>query len=339
MIETNEALDQAFEIARSSQRVRSLIFGAIDMAADLRTTIDWENLLFARSRVVHAAAGAGVDLIDVPWLDLEDMDGLREEARRCSSLGFTGKAAIHPKQIPVLNETFSPAEEEVARARQIIAAFEAGAGGLVVHEGKLIEKPVPALDAADRRHRRRAVSQAPSAQTPVRVRAPGIAIVRAILQQRALGPQAPRAGIADPTPEESPGADNPSHPRAVRGRIFPVLPVPDREFGDRRDLVRDIGLSASEIGLLTSVYFLTFALFQLPLGLLLDRFGPRRVNATLLLIAATGAGLFAIGEDSATLIAGRALIGLGTCACTWPGSRRSPNGIRNAAGRCATPSS
>ena len=85
------------------------------------------------------------------------------------------------------------------------------------------------------------------------------------------------------------------------------------------DLVRDIGLSASEIGLLTSVYFLTFALFQLPLGLLLDRFGPRRVNATLLLIAATGAGLFAIGEDGATLIAGRALIGLGTCACLMAG--------------------
>ncbi len=142
MIETNEALDQAFEIARSSRRVRSLIFGAIDMAADLRTTIDWENLLFARSRVVHAAAGAEIDLIDVPWLDLEDMDGLREEARRCSSLGFTGKAAIHPKQIPVLNENFSPAEEEVARAREIIAAFEAGDGGLVVHQGKLIEKPV-----------------------------------------------------------------------------------------------------------------------------------------------------------------------------------------------------
>ena len=70
------------------------------------------------------------------------MDGLREEARRCSSLGFTGKAAIHPKQIPVLNETFSPAGEEVARAREIIAAFEAGDGGLVVHQGKLIEKPV-----------------------------------------------------------------------------------------------------------------------------------------------------------------------------------------------------
>ena len=142
IIETNEALDRAFDIARSSRRVRSLLFGAIDMAADLRTTIDWENLLFARSRVVHAAAGAGVDLIDVPWLDLEDMDGLRDEARRCASLGFTGKAAIHPKQIPVLNEAFSPAADEVALAREIIAAFEAGDGGLVVHRGKLIEKPV-----------------------------------------------------------------------------------------------------------------------------------------------------------------------------------------------------
>ena len=142
MIETNDALDQAFGIAKASQRVRSLVFGAIDMAADLRTTTDWENLLFARSRVVHAAAGAGVDLMDVPWLDLEDMDGMREEARRCASLGFSGKSAIHPKQIPILNEAFSPSEEEVDRARQIIAAFQAGDGGLVVYNGKLIEKPV-----------------------------------------------------------------------------------------------------------------------------------------------------------------------------------------------------
>jgi len=142
IIETNEALDRAFDIARASRRVRSLLFGAIDMAADLRTTTDWENLLFARSRVVHAAAGAGVDLIDVPWLDLEDMAGLREEAARSSSLGFSGKAAIHPKQIPVINEIFSPSEDELARAREIIAAFEAVEGGLVVHEGKLIEKPV-----------------------------------------------------------------------------------------------------------------------------------------------------------------------------------------------------
>ncbi len=81
------------------------------------------------------------------------------------------------------------------------------------------------------------------------------------------------------------------------------------------DLVRDIGLSAADIGLLTSVYLLTFALFQIPLGVLLDRFGPRRVNAALLLIAAAGAAIFAVGEDRSTLVAGRAMIGLGVSAC------------------------
>ena len=77
------------------------------------------------------------------------------------------------------------------------------------------------------------------------------------------------------------------------------------------DLVRDIGLGAGDLGLLTSVYFLSFAAFQLPLGLLLDRYGPRRVQAGLLLAAAVGALIFALGTSKAGLIAGRALIGLG----------------------------
>jgi predicted MFS family arabinose efflux permease len=76
-------------------------------------------------------------------------------------------------------------------------------------------------------------------------------------------------------------------------------------------LVADIGLSATGLGLLTSAYLLAFALFQLPLGLLLDRFGPRRVQAVLLATAAAGALLFAIGEDLPTLTVARALIGLG----------------------------
>lgn len=81
------------------------------------------------------------------------------------------------------------------------------------------------------------------------------------------------------------------------------------------DLQSDIGLSASELGLLTAAYFLSFALFQLPLGLLLDRFGPRRVEAALLLVAAVGAAVFAVGADLASLGVGRALIGLGVSAC------------------------
>jgi MFS family permease len=81
------------------------------------------------------------------------------------------------------------------------------------------------------------------------------------------------------------------------------------------DLVRDLGLDAGDLGLLTSIYFLTFALFQLPLGLLLDRFGARRVEAVLLLVAALGALLFALSTQLAGLIVGRALIGLGVSAC------------------------
>jgi predicted MFS family arabinose efflux permease len=77
------------------------------------------------------------------------------------------------------------------------------------------------------------------------------------------------------------------------------------------NLAADLGLSAAALGLLTSAYLFAFALFQLPLGVLLDRFGPRRVQAALLACAATGSLLFALGQDSATLTVARALIGLG----------------------------
>ena len=77
------------------------------------------------------------------------------------------------------------------------------------------------------------------------------------------------------------------------------------------DLVRDVGLSASELGLLTAAYLIAFALFQLPLGMLLDRFGPRRVQTVLLCCAAAGGLLFAIADDVVTLTFARALIVLG----------------------------
>lgn len=142
IIETNQALERAFELAQASPRIDALFFGGVDMAAELRCVNAWEPLLYARSRVVHAAASAGIDAIDVPWLDLEDMDGMAEEARRARDLGFSGKGSIHPKQIPVLNDIFTPDDDQVARARRIIAAFAEADTGLVVVDGKLIEKPV-----------------------------------------------------------------------------------------------------------------------------------------------------------------------------------------------------
>ena len=142
IIETNPGLEAAYEIAQASDRVDALLFGGVDLAADLRCEYGWEPLLYARSRVVHAAAGAGIDVIDVPWLDLEDEAGLRQEAEASARLGFTGKGSIHPKQIPVINEIFSPSAEQVAYAHKVVAAFAAADTGLVVVDGKLIELPV-----------------------------------------------------------------------------------------------------------------------------------------------------------------------------------------------------
>ena len=81
------------------------------------------------------------------------------------------------------------------------------------------------------------------------------------------------------------------------------------------DLVGELGLGPDILGLLTASYFLTFAAFQIPLGVLLDKYGPRIIEASLLIFAALGAALFAVAEDSLTLIAGRALIGFGVSAC------------------------
>lgn len=142
IIETNDGLHRCYDIAKSSARIDSLLFGAVDMAAELRVEPVWEPLFRARSQLVHAAAGAGLDLIDVPFLDLEDMAGLKEEAERCAALGFTGKGAIHPKQIATLNEAFSPSEAQIDYARRVIKAFEEGDFGLVLIDNKLIEKPV-----------------------------------------------------------------------------------------------------------------------------------------------------------------------------------------------------
>jgi (S)-citramalyl-CoA lyase len=142
IVETNQGLERAVEIAKSSPRIDSMILGAVDMSAELRCQKAWEPLLYTRSRLVHAAASAGIDLLDVPFLNLDDPDGLEAEARACARLGFTGKAAIHPNQIAVINAAFTPDEKTIEKARKVCAAFEQDNTGLVVVDNELIELPV-----------------------------------------------------------------------------------------------------------------------------------------------------------------------------------------------------
>lgn len=109
------------------------------------------------------------------------------------------------------------------------------------------------------------------------------------------------------------------------------------------DLAADIGLGPADLGLLTAAYFITFAAFQLPLGILLDRFGPRRIEALLLLVAAAGAFVFSRADSLTGLVVGRGLIGFGVSACLmaafkafviWFPRQRLPqiNGFQVAAG-------
>ena len=90
IIETNEGLEAAFEIAKSSDRIDAMFFGGVDMAAELRCQNTFDAMIYARSRVVHAAAAAGLDVIDVPFLDLDDSEGMRVEAEKVRDMGFSG---------------------------------------------------------------------------------------------------------------------------------------------------------------------------------------------------------------------------------------------------------
>jgi citrate lyase subunit beta/citryl-CoA lyase/(S)-citramalyl-CoA lyase len=126
----------------ASPRVVWGMFGGVDFAAEMGLPIAHEPLLYARQRLVHAARLAGVDLYDVPCLAFRDLGTVETESQVARSLGFSGKAALHPSNVATINAAFTPSAEEIARAERIVAAYEASPNGLAVLEGKLVEKPV-----------------------------------------------------------------------------------------------------------------------------------------------------------------------------------------------------
>ena len=137
LIEEVEALINAEEIARSSPRLETLIFGPGDFSASqgvrVRAMGSYPGDLwhYARNKIVVAARAAGIEAIDGPYANIRNPDGYREEAMRSSVLGFVGKWAIHPSQIDIANEVYSPSQEEVDFARRLVKAYaEAEAEGL-----------------------------------------------------------------------------------------------------------------------------------------------------------------------------------------------------------------
>jgi len=145
IIETARGVLHADEVAAADPRVAIVAFGAEDYTRDLGALRTSESLLFARGRIVAAAAAAGVQSSDTVYADLADMEGLAEEAQRARALGFDGKGAINPRQIDPIHHAFTPSEQEMEQARAIVAAArEAELQGLgaVALNGKMIDKPV-----------------------------------------------------------------------------------------------------------------------------------------------------------------------------------------------------
>ena len=147
LLETALGIWRAYDIATASPRVAALIPGGEDLTADLRTnrSADGTELATIRSLLVVAARAAGVDALDTVYPRVADDEGLRREVAFIKQLGFDGKSVIHPNQIPIVHDIFTPTEAEVEKARRIVAAArDAAARGLgaVQVDGRMVDKPV-----------------------------------------------------------------------------------------------------------------------------------------------------------------------------------------------------
>lgn len=141
IVESALGLKNAFEIA-AAPSVFAVLFGGADFSADLGAELSWEPMLHARGTLAAACAAAGVQLLDVPYLDIKDEEGLLASTQRVKAMGFTGRACIHPTQIAGVHAAFTPTDAEIAHAHAVNEAFAAAAGGAALLNGKLIELPV-----------------------------------------------------------------------------------------------------------------------------------------------------------------------------------------------------
>jgi citrate lyase beta subunit len=148
LIETAIGVVHLAEIAASSSRLQALAFGAEDLAGDMgaqRTAEGWEAF-YARSAVVLHAKAFGLQAIDTPFVDVKaDETILADDAERAMQLGYTGKLAIHPRQVGVIQQVFTPTAAQIDRARELIdlhARHQAAGSGVFAFEGKMVDMPM-----------------------------------------------------------------------------------------------------------------------------------------------------------------------------------------------------
>jgi citrate lyase subunit beta/citryl-CoA lyase len=147
LVESALGVENVYEIAASSARIRGIFFGAEDYTADIGAvrTKEGAEILWARGRIVNGAVAAGVEAIDTPFTDVEDLEGLKKDTLFAKALGFDGKASISPRHCGFIKEIFCPNDEEIRYASRVIDTVkEAGKAGKGVAsmDGKMIDKPI-----------------------------------------------------------------------------------------------------------------------------------------------------------------------------------------------------
>jgi len=141
IIESAEGLLNAEEIF-SNGRVTLGMYGAVDYAGDVGCDLAWETHLFARSKLVAAAAVHDVQLFDVPHINVRDLEDCEASTRKAKALGIHARSAIHPAQIERIHTALAPSEDEVKWAGRVIAAYEKADGNVVLLDGKMVEAPI-----------------------------------------------------------------------------------------------------------------------------------------------------------------------------------------------------
>ncbi|SQF38678.1 citrate lyase beta chain / citryl-CoA lyase subunit [Streptococcus pyogenes] len=146
-IESAEGVLNAREIAKASKRLIGIALGAEDYVTNMKTRRypDGQELFFARSMILHAARAAGIAAIDTVYSDVNNTEGFQNEVRMIKQLGFDGKSVINPRQIPLVNEIYTPTKKEIDHAKQVIWAIreaESKGSGVISLNGKMVDKPI-----------------------------------------------------------------------------------------------------------------------------------------------------------------------------------------------------
>lgn len=141
LVETPRGVERLTEITTSSRRLRALVFGAADYAMEVGVDLDWEPLVHVRARLVNAARAAGLHVLDTPSFELTDMNVVRRESVLAQRLGFSGKVVLHPRQVPVVRDVFTPDAERLELAGRVVAAAARSGQGVTTLDGAMVGRP------------------------------------------------------------------------------------------------------------------------------------------------------------------------------------------------------